>query len=366
MQILRFISVLVILAMVAENAQALSWGDADRQPSEWYKSDEAKQIADNVLLYQAENGGWEKGRNKLKALSESEREAIAARKSRMRTTIDNRATYLEIRFLARIYEATRKEEYKTGAIRGMEYLLRAQYPNGGWPQYYPLRDGYWSDITFNDYAMTNVLELMRDIARGKEPFGFVEETVRAKCEEAVKKGIRCILKAQVVVDGVKPVWAPQYDPDTLTPSKARKYEPACLSGGGESTDVVLFLMSLDKPGPEVIDAVESAITWFQKTVIKNKKAIRVRDANLPKGWDLEVVDDPNAKPMWARFYEIETNRPIFGDRDGSIHYDIRDVSYERRTGYGWFRTSPHTAIVRYREEWQPKWTPGRSVMDESY
>ena len=56
------------------------------------------------------------------------------------------------------------EAWNNAFRRGLDYLLKAQYPNGGWPQFYPLRNGYWSHITYNDDAMAGVLELLRDVA----------------------------------------------------------------------------------------------------------------------------------------------------------------------------------------------------------
>ena len=48
-----------------------------------------------------------------------------------------------------------------------------------------------------------------------------------------------------------------------------------------------------------------------------------------------MVEDPNAPPLWARFYEIGTNRPIYSGRDGVIKYRLAEIEIERRTGYSW-------------------------------
>ena len=74
------------------------------------------------------------------------------------STIDNDATYTQMRYLARVFTATRLTRFQAAFRRGLDYLLKAQYPNGGWPQFYPLRDGYWSHITYNDDAMVGVLD----------------------------------------------------------------------------------------------------------------------------------------------------------------------------------------------------------------
>ena len=62
------------------------------------------------------------------------------------------------------------------------------------------------------------------------------------------------------------------------------------------------------------------------------------------------MHDASAQPLWARFYEIETNRPIFSGRDGVIKYDVAEIEAERRNGYAWYVTSGE----RVRDAWS-KW-----------
>lgn len=50
----------------------------------------------------------------------------------------------------------------------MRYLLNAQYPNGGWPQIWPLEGGFHDSITFNDNAVANAAMLLRDVSQGRE------------------------------------------------------------------------------------------------------------------------------------------------------------------------------------------------------
>lgn len=140
---------------------------------------------------------------------------LLSQKQRNDTTIDNIATHNEIRYLARAYVMWRDERYQQAALRGIAFLLEAQYENGGWPQYYPRANGYHRYITFNDNAMIGVMSLFRDIALGKSEFSFVDEKTRQKVAEAAKKGTDCILKCQIVVNGKKTVWCAQHDEKTL-------------------------------------------------------------------------------------------------------------------------------------------------------
>src|SRR5262249_15948504 len=193
-----------------------------------------------------------------KPFDEAERPVLLAQKKEIDSTIDNGATYTQLSFLARVYTKTQQERYREAFLKGLDYLFKAQYPNGGWPQFYPYLSGYCKNITLNDDAMVGVMKLLRDIAAAQSNYVFVDEARRARAASAVEKGIDCILKTQVVVNGRRTVWCAQHDEVTFAPAPARKYELVSLSGG-ESAGIVRFLMSIENPSPVVIDAIESAI-----------------------------------------------------------------------------------------------------------
>jgi PelA/Pel-15E family pectate lyase len=303
-------------ALTGKASQAvgtIAWEDAQKKPEEWYATAEALRIADLVLLYQRDSGGWPKNIDMGKPVSEADRVKLAAQKKETDSTIDNGATVTQLSYLARVYTAQRQERHRESFFKGMDYLLKAQYPNGGWPQFYPDLSGYYKHITFNDNAMIGVMKLLRDVAASKPPYGFVDEVLRTAAAKAVDKGIDVILKTQVIVNGKRTVWCAQHDEVTLAPAAARKYEVASLSGG-ESVEIVRFLMSIKNPSPAVVEAIESAVAWFRQSQLK----------------------DAEGKPIWARFYEIGTNRPIFVGRDGVVKYDVNQIDEERRTNYAWY------------------------------
>ena len=182
--------------------------------------------------------------------------------------------------------------------------------------------------------MIGVTSLLKDTADGKEAFAFVPEEMRRQCGQAVQRGIDCILKCQIKVDGKPAVWCAQHDHVTFEPRKARSYELASLSGG-ESVGIVRFLMQIEYPGDEVIRAIEGAAAWFERSKLEGIKLVRVEDDAKPKGYDHVVVADPTAPPMWARFYDIQTSRPIFCSRDGLTRRTLAEISHERRNGYSW-------------------------------
>jgi PelA/Pel-15E family pectate lyase len=339
----------------------IKWADALDQKPEWYGSEEAVSVADNLLLYQIETGGWPKNIDMARVLTEAEKAALVKQKQAAEeSTIDNGATYTQLIFLARVYTAKKLERHREAFLKGVDYLLKAQYANGGWPQYYPLRPGYYTHITYNDNAMIGVMRLLRDIARRKPDYVFVDEARRLKAEKAVENGIECILKTQVVVGGKRTVWAAQHDERTLAPAPARKFEPVSLTSY-ESVGIVRFLMGIDHPDERVIEAIESAVAWFEKSKINGIRYIEKPDASKLHGFDRVVVKDTNAAPLWARFYEIETNRPIFIGRDSRVKYDVSEIEDERRNGYRWYVDEPAALLEKDYPRWQKKWRQKMAV-----
>ncbi len=97
--------------------------------------------------------------------------------------------------------ATGIEKYKDAALEGIRYLLKAQYPNGGWPQFWPRPKGLLSHITYNDNAMVNVMNLLRDVYSRKAPYTYVPDTLCQRARIAFDKGVECILNTQVKQNG---------------------------------------------------------------------------------------------------------------------------------------------------------------------
>jgi PelA/Pel-15E family pectate lyase len=335
-------------------ASPIKWRDALRQKPDWYGSDEAVRVGDNLLLYQRGPGGWPKNIDMAAPLSEQKRAELLKQKGELNSdlapTIDNSATYTQLEFLARLYTARKLERHREAFLKGVDYLLKAQYDNGGWPQYYPLREGYYTHITYNDDAMTGVLELLRDVSRGREPYAFVDEARRHKSEQAVARGVECILKTQVVVGGKLTVWGAQHDEVTLKPAPARKFEPVSLASK-ESVGIVRFLLGVERPDARVVKAVESAVEWFRSAQLSGVRWIEKRDPTKPGGFERTVVNDAAAPPLWARFYEIGTNRPVFEGRDNIVRYSVTEIEAERRNGYGWYTDEP----LKLVEKDYPKW-----------
>lgn len=291
-----------------------------KQPDAWFHSDEGAKRLENILSWQSEQGDWPKNKDTTTGKYSGDR-------SKLRGTFDNGATTDELRVLARAVRVTGEARYKSAFLKGFDHILNAQYANGGWPQYYPLRKGYYTRITFNDGCMILLMEFLEDAAT-EEDFTFLDNDRRVAAKRAVERGIDCIVKCQVVVDGTPTVWCAQHDEVTLAPASARSYELASLSGG-ESAGILRFLMKLDNPTPAVIRSVKAGAAWFEASKIEGFRYKR-------SGSEPNLTKDPAARPLWARFYEIETNRPLFSDRDGEKKYDVEQIGSERRRGYAWY------------------------------
>jgi PelA/Pel-15E family pectate lyase len=330
------------------------WRAILKHPPEWYGSDEAVRIADNVLLYQHQNGGWGKNIDLAREIPKDEKLEIRRQLDEADTLIDNGATHTEIRYLARVHVATGLQRFAESCRRGVEYLLAAQCDNGGWPMVYPLRPGYYSHITFNDGAMIGAMSVLRDVAHGAPQFDFLDDSVRQRAAAAVEKGIDVILKCQIVVDGRRTAWCAQHDEQDFRPRRARSYELPSLSGM-ESVGVVQFLMGIDHPNDEVRESIKSAVDWFTEVKIEGLALKSIRDETLPRGYDRVVVEDPSAPPLWARFYEIGTNRPMFVGRDGVGKDSLGEIEYERRTGYSFLGEYAAELLEKRYPAWQKKW-----------
>jgi PelA/Pel-15E family pectate lyase len=324
----------------------------------WYGSPEARHIADVIVSFQTPAGGWSKNLDMTGAPRARGQSYTTDNLSKHPSaddfdtpkdphwnyvgTLDNDATNTELHFLALVSGATPGADgdaYRKSFIRGIRYLLAAQFLNGGWPQVWPLEGGYHDAVTFNDNAVTESAETLTAVADGVGDYAFVPTELRLSAQMAADHALQCILATQVVVRGQRTVWAQQHDALTLAPVAGRNYEPAALSSG-ESADVLVYLMQLPHPSPAVIASVNAGVAWLKAAAIIGEEWVGGR--NTPGGRHLEAK--AGAGPIWARYYSITTGLPIFGDRDKTIHDDVNELSLERRNGYAWYSAGPQQAI----------------------
>ncbi len=333
------------VAVPGAQAPQVRWQDVLRQPDAWYGQPEARAIADSVRKYQRGSGGWPKD------IDMTRPPEPAAAGARPDSTIDNGATVTQIRLLARVFDAAGDAADRDAILRGVDFLLAAQYPNGGWPQFYPLRTDYSRHITFNDEAMIGVMTLLDDLANGRARLAFADGERRTKAAAAVGRGTDLVLRAQVRVGGKLTAWCAQHDEVTLEPRNARTYEHPSLSGS-ETVGIVRFLMARSGTDPRIVPAVDAAVAWLEEVKLQGWRLDRRADPVLPGGFDRVMVRDESAAPLWARFYDIATNRPIFSGRDGVIKSSLDQIEHERRAGYAWVGDWPRALLTTEYPAWK--------------
>src|SRR5215831_4861659 len=227
----KFLQVLLLAILIEGTAIAQTDSNKAQAPKE-------DPVAENMLLWQRDKGGWPKDtwnvlfddsktdidndnfKGKTTAVkvpinynreqTPEQKKLALDSKHFTDATIDNNHTVSEIRYLLQTFKKTGNTKYFDGAVKGIDYLLKAQYAAGGWPQFYPDRKTYRHDITYNDNAMTNVMNLMMDINKGINNTDVIDRKYVPLAKAAFDKGIEIILKTQIEKDGKKAVWCAQY------------------------------------------------------------------------------------------------------------------------------------------------------------
>lgn len=333
-------------------------GDSFKIPSDkqeaWYATQSANELADVLISYQNPSGGW------TKHLSVSEgvrRSGVhwssqgSIERPRYVGTFDNGSTTSQILFLARMQRLTDRQDCKLAVEKGLEFILRAQYPNGGWPQIYPLEGGYHDDITFNDDAMAHVLEVLDKVARRYGDFEFVSESLRQRCSESFDRGIQCIIATQQNSGNRPTLWCAQHDALTFKPSKARAMEPESLSGS-ESVGILKLLMSIEKPSPSIIHAIEGGLDWFETHRIQGPRPSKTSMTDETSSHDAEKDKVKSGEVYWARFYDLKTHKPIYPGRDGTIYESFSDMAKNNRLGYDYTTTKPLSLLGTNQKKWR--------------
>jgi len=322
-----------------------------KKPLGWYGTKEARAMADVLLSFQAPDGGW----SKLLDYTKGPRKpgmawypmAAPDRKDRLlSSTIDNHATTEELRFLARVVATGGGERYHDALERGIDYLLEAQYPNGGWPQFYPLKGVYHDTITFNDDALVHVLQFLVE-ATTSPLYASVDAERKALMRVALERGIDVVLRTQVVRDGKPTVWGAQHDPLTLEVAGARMKEPPSLSGA-ESASLLAFLMTIKNPSREVVAAIEGGLAWFAR------ESITGLAVSMNGGWTFYTAEPESTTKWWARFYDPQTEKPIFCGAEDGVIYPTFDAMWQHgnRATYQYYTTKPGRLLERDEAEWR--------------
>ncbi len=344
LHILATTAALLAIQLASRTTRAADAPSFAGRPDAWFITPEGRSTLDNILSWQGHGPGGVMGWPKAYDATKPRPADGGGVEWEGTATIDNNATYTELRLLARAVtlepDAARRQTLRTAFEKGLDAALTAQYENGGWPQRWPAPKNYGSHITFNDNAMTHLMMLLKDISGGKAPFAFVDEDRRRKAQTAFDNGVDCILKCQIVVKEKDATgketekltgWCAQHDEVTLKPANARAYELASISGS-EGAEIISLLMNIEKPDERIKRAIQAGAAWFDSAKIVGKK---VANTTTNGARDRVLVDDP-ASTLWARFYDVETGKPIFCGRDGVKKSSMAEIEQERRAGYAWY------------------------------
>lgn len=307
-----------------------------RRTGDPYYLEAATEAAHALVKSQLMSGGWSSHFDLSPAGSEryAYRSAGENRGRRNLTTFDDNKSQSALMLLMHVDEALQQRDpaIREAVNYALDAFLAAQYPNGAWPQQYerppnpddfPIRHAsypkswprefpqqkYIDFYTLNDANMSHLVDLMLEAHRIYD---------RNDCCAAAKKTGDFFLLAQMPEP--QPGWAQQYNRE-MHPVWARKFEPPAVTGG-ESQAVMRSLLNLYQHTADsrYIDTLPAAIAYYRRSL-------------LPDG-------------RLARFYELQTNRPLYFTREYELTYDDSDLP----THYSFKVTSKLDAIERKLEQ----------------
>lgn len=323
-----------------------------------YSEDQFEAIATNILSFQRANGGWPKDYDMLAILTEEQLKIIRETHLREDTSYDNDNIHSQVEYLARAYTAFGRVQWREACERGVDFMLASQLPSGGFPQRFPKPKGYAAHITFNDGVMIGVLNVLKDIADREPHFTWIDETRRMRAVVALDAGIECILKCQISANDRLTGWCQQHDAASFEAASARTFELASICPQ-ETTAIVRFLMRIDQPSKRIIGSIESAVHWLSQVQLQGISVKRVPSTpeefqRHSADFDVVVVQEPHAPVIWARHYEIGSDRPVFAGRDAVKRYALAQIERERRTGTPWYGNWPERLLQTEYPPWKSK------------
>jgi PelA/Pel-15E family pectate lyase len=301
-------------------------------------------IANNFVAYQNNDGGWPKNIDWL-AILDTDSVKMSLTERYRSSTFDNSNIFPQVEYLSKVYHYTGIEKYRFSAVKGFQYILNNQHKNGGW------KGSDVDAITFNDEVMTGVMNILLDIVDNQEYYDWLDKSFKERLTAALNLALTATLKCQIEVNGMKTAWCQQHDNNTYQPVKARSYELPSITPR-ESTGIILFLMRIKNPGDSIVMAIESAVRWLEKSKITGYKYEKVKIPEVKYhettvDYDQVFVADSTSKPVWARYYNIKTNTPFLCRRDGTVVYNLSEISFERRIGYAWYGYWPEAVFREY-------------------
>lgn len=269
----------------------------------------AREVGRALAWGQNANGGW----RYLADVSALKPDSARAVRRKGTSTFDDNTSQAAVAFLMDLDQVLDEAWLDEAVKLALGFMIHSQFPNGAWPQRYPPGRGYGGYYTFNDNAINDCIRVM---LRAHELYKRAEHLAGAR------RGGDFLILSQIPAP--QSGWAQQYSHD-LKPAWARSFEPpgvcSAVTARNIRTLVDLYLYTRDA---KYLKPIPAAIRWLEKSKLK--------------------------PGLWARLYEMKTNRPIYGDRDGKIHYTLEEISAERVKGYSWRSSYGVPAAIRLYEE----------------
>ncbi|NLM01517.1 MAG: pectate lyase [Treponema sp.] len=318
-------------------------------------------IAENILFAQNNDGGWGKNIDYAKMISEKNMaDPIYRGGYRLESTLDNNNIYTQIQYLSLVYKIIPDPRYAQSMIRAFDWIVKNQNKDSG-----GFRGADVDAVTFNDNVMIGVLNICSAIFTDTDRYSFFTDEQRVQAKDVYDKALACILKCQVKVpqaDGTMllTAWGQQHDHKTFEPVWARNYEPPSITAS-ESVGVIRALMSIENPSDEIKTSIIAACEWLNRDDIKiwGYDLVRVPIERQKIGaryydFDQRLVENKDAEPLWARFYDPVTMKPLWYDRGKKLCAEYNDISLERRNGYRYVYTWPKNLLKTEYPEWKAK------------
>ncbi len=342
-------------------------------------------------VYQNEDGGWGKTNEEYDLLNPN----FSRLYGHVYSTFDNGATQGQIKFLGRLLRA--KDEYpesfasytkeidtiKNGFWQALKYMEDAQNDIGGWPQYYPYGIGYFKLTTYNDNAMTHLMEISYALTHEKglidsslcDDFAWVRKELTDNEPDAHdisidglnkmwENALDCTLDLQVEIEGQKTAWAQQYNSETGEPATGRAFELPSLCTS-ESQSVMDLLTNIQNPSEEVQNAVKAYADWTTQIGVTGYSLEKVSDRTRELGVDRRYLYTGSSDKSYGRFYGLDKDGshydsidgvddfyPIFSGRDGIAKLDHNVGGHERRNGYSFIQTNIEKKAQERLKKWE--------------
>ena len=213
--------------------------------------------------------------------------------------------------------------------------------------------------------MVRVTRVLDEIGRAVPPFDVVDANRRARSARALARAVDLTLRLQIRVRGGLTGWGQQY---RRTDAGAGGRADLRASVDRQHGDRGRGPVPDGRRSPDAGDRRRrrQAVDWLRRSAHSGIRLDRRADPSLPHGFDLTEIADPSAPPLWARFYAIDTNRPIYSGRDGIVRSRLAEIEVERRTGYSWMGPYAQRLLNADYPAWIARIRPGLGSYNWTY